>query len=73
MSHQAVQQVLERTLTDEGFRSKLFHQPDEALAEYDLTDDEKDALRAMCVDTESSDAALEARRSKRPLWTLGLM
>ena len=34
MSYDAVQAVLERTVTDPTFRTRLFTQPEEALAEY---------------------------------------
>src|SRR6266498_710269 len=37
MSTEAVQAVLERTVTDPSFRTRLFSQPDAALAEYELT------------------------------------
>ena len=33
MSYEAVQAVLERTVTDPTFRNRLFTQPEEALAE----------------------------------------
>lgn len=45
MSTEAVQAVLERTVTDPNFRSRLFSHPDEALAEHELTADERGALR----------------------------
>ena len=37
MSVEAVQAVLERTVTDPSFRTRLFTEPDVALAEYELT------------------------------------
>lgn len=75
MSHEAVQAVIERTLVDEGFRNQLLTQPESALSEYELTGDERAALQSLSVETESevaNTAALQDRRSKAPLWTLGL-
>jgi hypothetical protein len=75
MSYEAVQAVLERTVTDPTFRNRLFMQPEEALAEYTLTSDEDSALRKLCVDagqtTES--AALDRRETKKvlPFWLTG--
>ena len=74
MSYEAVQAVLERTVTDPTFRSQLFSHPDEALADYDLTTDENGALRELYVDashTESS--ALDQRDTKKvlPFWLTG--
>ena len=73
MSHEAVQAVLERTLSDESFRTRLFSKPDDALTDYELTDDEVTALRALSVETDpGTSAELDQRRSKAPLWTTGL-
>jgi hypothetical protein len=74
MSNDAVQAVLERTVTDPMFRTRLFAQPDEALSEYALTSEEDRALRTLCVDagqTESS--ALDRRETKKvlPFWLTG--
>jgi hypothetical protein len=74
MSTEAVQAVLERTVTDPTFRSRLFAQPDEALSEYELTSDENSALRDLCVDAGQSDsAALDKRETKKvlPFWLTG--
>jgi hypothetical protein len=74
MSSEAVQAVLERTVTDPQFRNKLFAHPDEALAEYELTADENGALRELCVDaSQTESAALERRETKKvlPFWLTG--
>ena len=74
MSYEAVQAVLERTVTDPSFRSQLFAQPDDALAEYELTSDEGSALRELCVDAgQSESAALDRRETKKvlPFWLTG--
>lgn len=74
MSYEAVQAVLERTVVDPSFRTRLFNQPEEALAEYELTSDESGALRELCVDAHQSvSAALERRETKKvlPFWLTG--
>ena len=74
MSYEAVQAVLERTVIDPSFRSKLFNRPEEALAEYELTSDETGALRELCVDAgQSASAALDRRETKKvlPFWLTG--
>lgn len=71
MSHEAVQAVLERTLSDETFRAQLFAQPEAALAGYELTDDEAAALRSLTIEAGTADArALDDRQSKKMLWEL---
>lgn len=73
MSHQAVQAVLERTLSDEEFRARLFSEPGEALEAYDLTPTETEALRALMVETDAGESGqLDQRSSKSaapPFWT----
>ena len=74
MSYEAVQAVLERTVTDSKFRNRLFTNPDEALADYDLTADERGALRDLYLDASHSEsAALERRETKKvlPFWLTG--
>jgi hypothetical protein len=70
VSNQAVQAVLERTLVDEAFRARLFGDPSQAMAEYDLTDEEVAALCALSEDSgEGAATELDRRQSKKPLWT----
>jgi hypothetical protein len=74
MSYEAVQAVLERTVTDPKFRNQLFSTPDAALAEYELTSEEDGALRELCVDASHSESAvLERRETKKvlPFWLTG--
>ena len=74
MSYEAVQAVLERTVTDPMFRTRLFMQPEEALAEYTLTSDEGSALRKLCVDAGQTDSAVLGRRETKkvlPFWLTG--
>lgn len=46
MSREHLNHVLHRARTYAGFRIALLHDPDRALAEYDLTPAERAALRA---------------------------
>ncbi len=74
MSIEAVQAVLERTVSDEAFRARLFNRPDEALAEFDLTGSESQALRELCIDAgQSQSEALDRRETKKvlPFWLTG--
>jgi hypothetical protein len=74
MSVEAVQAVLERTVTDPSFRTRLFTHPDEALAEFELTSEENGALRELYVDAgQSESAALDRRETKKvlPFWLTG--
>jgi hypothetical protein len=74
MSTEAVQAVLERTITDPTFRNRLLTHADEALSEYELTADENGALRDLCVDAgQSESAALDKRETKKvlPFWLTG--
>ena len=74
MSTEAVQAVLERTVTDPSFRTRLFTEPEEALAEYSLSETESVALRELCVDAGQTDsAALDRRETKKvlPFWLTG--
>jgi len=74
MSVEAVQAVLERTVTDPTFRTRLFSHPEEALAEYELTSEENGALRDLYVDaSQSESAALDRRETKKvlPFWLTG--
>ena len=74
MSYEAVQAVLERTVTDPTFRSQLFSHPNEALAEYELTAEENGALRDLYVDASHSEStALDQRETKKvlPFWLTG--
>jgi hypothetical protein len=74
MSVEAVQAVLERTVTDPTFRTRLFSHPEEALADYELTSEENGALRDLYVDaSQSESAALDRRETKKvlPFWLTG--
>ena len=74
MSREAVQVVIGKAVTDSKFREALFANPDKALAGYNLTEDEKAALKN--IDAESMEAlagGLDERISKAFVmgWTIG--
>jgi hypothetical protein len=74
VSIEAVQAVLERTVSDEAFRAQLFTHPEQALADYELTGPESEALRDLCVDaSQSQSQALDRRETKKvlPFWLTG--
>ena len=65
MSRQVVEQIVGRMVTDPEFRNLLFSDPDQALAGYDLTMDERQAI----LSTESKNiedfaGKLDARITK---------
>ena len=65
MSKEAVQTVIGKAVADTKFREALFANPDAALAGYDLTQDEINALKS--VDAESMETLagnLDERISK---------
>jgi hypothetical protein len=65
MSKQAVQEVIGKAVTDSEFRKALFADPDEALAGYELTEDEIAALKSVDAETmESFAGSLDERISK---------
>jgi hypothetical protein len=73
MSYEAVQLVLQRAFADDEFRHALYSDPDGALAEFDLSVDERVALKAIgAEDTEASAELLDRRLSKRPAWLFWL-
>jgi hypothetical protein len=74
VSIEAVQAVLERTVSDESFRARLFASPEEALAEFELSATESAALRELCVDaSQTESSALDSRETKKvlPFWLTG--
>ena len=65
MSQKAVEQVIGRMVTDAEFRKLVFSDPDKALAKYDLTADERQAILALkSKDVEHFAGKLDKRISK---------
>ena len=69
MSEDHVAMIIGRAVTDSAFREALFANPKEALKEYDLTEDEKDALmQVKQEDLEEFGGKLDKRITKSKMW-----
>ena len=65
MSKEALESVIGRAVTDSEFRQSLFANPDEALAGFDLTDQEIAGLKTLDAETlDSMAGTLDERISK---------
>ncbi len=65
MSKEAIQTVIGRAVTDSEFRVALFANPNEALAGYDLTEEEMAGLKELDAETlDSMAGSLDERISK---------
>src|SRR5512134_328124 len=51
MSQESTRKIISRAVTDETFRRELFTDPDPIFAQYDLTDEERNALRSIPAET----------------------
>lgn len=72
MSAETVQEIIVKAVTDEDFRELLFSDPDKALGDFELTDEEAAGLRAM--EREKFDAVageLEERVSRAGFMEFG--
>lgn len=66
MSQESVSQVIGRAVVDDGFRTLLFSNPDQALQGYDLTGAELEALKNLKQeDLEDFSTKLDSRITKR--------
>ncbi len=66
MSQDAVSQIIGRAVTDADFRETLFSNPEQALQGYDLTEDDKEALKNLKQeDLEEFSTKLDSRITKR--------
>ena len=66
MSQDAVSQIIGRAVTDADFREILFSNPEQALEDYDLTEDEEEALTNLKQeDLEDLSTKLDSRITKR--------
>jgi len=66
MAQDAVSQIIGRAVTDADFCETLFSNPEQALEDYNLTDDEKEALKNLKQeDLEDFSTKLDSRITKR--------
>ena len=66
MSQDTISQIIGRAVTDAEFRETLFSNPVQALEDYNLTDDEKEALKNLKQeDLEDFSTKLDSRITKR--------
>lgn len=69
MSEDHVARIIGRAVTDSKFRELLFSDAAEALKEYTLTDDEKEALMQIKQeDLEDFGGKLDKRITKSKMW-----
>jgi len=71
VSEAAVKQVIDRAVGDAKFRSQLFRDPDSALQEYDLTDEERNLLSDLDEDNFDEFAGGLGDRGTKGVWTPG--
>lgn len=67
MSRPAMQAILDRACKDMRFNVKMIENPAAAFAEYDLTDEEKDAL-VSCERTKLVEVGLDERMTAWIPW-----
>ena len=66
MSQDSVSQIIGRAVTDAEFRKTLFSDPEQAFQGYDLTEDDKEALKNLKQeDLEDFSTKLDSRITKR--------
>lgn len=74
MSKEAVEAIVGKAVLDGEFREALFASPEEVLGEYELTDEEVVALKAIDFETmESFAGTLDERISKISFLSLGVL
>jgi hypothetical protein len=66
MTQEAVESIIGKVLLDEEFRKLLLSHPDKALAEFDLTEEEKAGLKSL--DDETVDALLHTLDERTSKW-----
>ena len=71
MSKEESRKVVNRAVMDEEFRLTLYSDPDKALAEYALSDEEKSVLRAIPAETIDAYANELEERISLSLLALG--
>jgi len=70
MSKDALQSVIGRAVTDKKFRYTLFANPDKALADYDLTEEEISSLKSIDAETMDDVAGTLDDRMSKVAWNV---
>jgi hypothetical protein len=69
MAEDHVSMIIGRAVTDSKFRELLLANPEQALEEYDLTDEEKESLlKIRKEDLEDFSGKLDDRITKSKMW-----
>jgi len=68
---EALEQVVSRAATDKKFRQLLLSDPAKALAEYEVTDDERKMLSELTEDTFDAFAGNLGGRQTQGSWIVG--
>ena len=71
MDDRKIGEIIEKAMSDAGFRGRLMEDAAAALASYDLTDEEFDRIASTL--NEQFDGVLEPRLSKRRMGKFGSM
>lgn len=72
MSIQALKEVIERAINDQAFRQQLLNSPDEALAGYTLSDEDRAKLVQLTPDTFDDFAGNLGGRTTKGPWIPGI-
>jgi hypothetical protein len=68
MSQSPLKDVLERAIDDADFRQLLFHNPDEALKDYNLSEDDRKKLSKLDEDNFDDFAGPLSGRTTKGQW-----
>lgn len=71
MSDTALKEIIDRAVKDEDFRNQLFTDPEKALAGYELSEEDKEALKNINADNFDQFAGGLGDRSTKGLWSIG--
>lgn len=72
MSDTAIKEIIDRAVSDEKFRSLLLNNPDNALAGYKLTDEDRVILGGLTEETFDEFAGGLGDRTTKGSWTVGV-
>lgn len=67
-----LEKVVDRAVKDEAFRNLLLNEPGKALADYQITDEERTLLEGLTPETFTTFAGSLSSRSTKGSWTPGI-